>query len=84
MMRISKVTGLAVAGVAMAGALAIGGVAYASGGGDGTDGDVVVRIQTVEDDRSGATSGATERDCPEKNGGAGAQEPGQPAPGVNL
>jgi hypothetical protein len=66
MMRISKLTGLAVAGAAMAGALAIGGVAYANGGGDSGDGEAVVRIETTEDGQSGAT----ERDCPEKDGGA--------------
>jgi hypothetical protein len=57
-MRISKVTRLAIAGTALAGALAAGGAAYANAAGDGNDGDLVVRIQSTEDTH----------DCPWKNG----------------
>jgi hypothetical protein len=65
-MRISKVTGLAVAAVATMGALAAGGVAYANAsGGGGNDGDLVVRIESTEGVQPGAV---TPRDCPGKSG----------------
>lgn len=75
-MRIRTATGLALAGAAAAGVLAIGGVAFAGGLGDADNGEPVVRIITTEDQahRSGSTDGtstvSSERDCPGKQQGS--------------
>jgi hypothetical protein len=73
-MRIRTITGLALAGAAAATAVALGGAAYAEGGGDTsrftpavTTGDSSRTVTTGTD----ADGAAAEWDCPEKDGSAG-------------
>lgn len=73
-MRIRTITGLALAGAAAATAVALGGAAYAEGGGDTSRFTPAV---TTDDSSRTVTTGtdadgsAAEWDCPEKDGPAG-------------
>lgn len=85
-MSIRKITGLAFVGAAAAGALAIGGVAFAGGTGNvgdsGDSGATVVRIISTEQDPSGTSDGSAgapaqgsaRQDCPERDGTSGGTE----------